>query len=104
MGLDINIEAKSKKETYEWSFSGRSRWGDFVLYMENEFDYRYGEDMILTKPIINKMIGDLIYHSREIDVEDDEWKLQDCVRMIESLLYCYSIISNGGKATWEADW
>ena len=104
MGLDIHIESRSDKDIMEWDFNGRRKWGDFILYMEHEFDYKCAENMPLTKPIIDKMIGDLIYNCKEIDAEENYFELTDKVQMIEALLYCRSAINNGGEATWEADW
>lgn len=104
MGLDISIKTQFNESVYENDFSGRQRWGWFVTFMEHEFDYKYAEDMPLTKKIIDRMINELLHHCKRLDIFEDENELCENVRMIEALLICRGAIKSGFKATWEADW
>lgn len=104
MGLDISIKTQFNESVYEHDFSGRQRWSWFVTFMEHEFDYKYAENMPLTKKIIDRMINELLHHCKELDIFEDENELCENVRMIESLLICRGAIKSGYKSTWEADW
>ena len=96
MGLDITIKIN---DIPKYDFNGRQAFNPLRDYMIKKYNYEYGTDMKLTKPIIKDMVKEIM---KECFESKDEtiirWRMEHVVALME----CYA--KKGVTIQWECDW
>ena len=66
MGLDITIHRKDSKYGEDFYYNGRNRYGHIKDFMVIKYNYKYGEDLLLTDEMIQDLLT--IVHNKIIEL------------------------------------
>lgn len=100
MGLDIAIKINGIPE---YDFEGRQAFNPLKDYMVEKYNYEYGTDMKLTKPIIKNMVNAIM---NECYKSDDRYIISWRMSHVRALMECNAVLNDDSKTiiTWECDW
>ena len=69
MGLDITIHRKDSNYGEDLYYNGRNRYGQIRDLMVEKYNYKYGEDLLLTDEMIKDLL--IIVHNKIIELSTD---------------------------------
>ncbi len=101
MRLDITIHRKGTPYGEDYWVNGRIRYASVKKLMVEKYQYKYGEDLLLTKG----MIIDLLDITHKLLIEADESDMMEYANFYTDLLYVYNkMIRKNEDWYFEATW